>query len=100
MFDWFPRQIQSAVTRWFIPHHAVYHPKKPDKIRVVFDCSCQYNGVSLNEELLQGPDLTSSLIGENKVMVSSRPWRILDLAEFRRAGLASPLCSPEAWPDD
>lgn len=24
---------------WYIPHHGVYHPKKPDKIRVVFDCS-------------------------------------------------------------
>ena len=24
---------------WYIPHHGVYHPKKPDKIRVVVDCS-------------------------------------------------------------
>ena len=23
-------------TVWYIPHHGVYHPKKPDKIRVVF----------------------------------------------------------------
>ena len=23
---------------WYIPHHGVYHPRKPDKIRVVFDC--------------------------------------------------------------
>lgn len=24
---------------WYIPHHGVYHPRKPIKIRVVFDCS-------------------------------------------------------------
>jgi len=23
---------------WYIPHHGVYHPKKPEKIKVVFDC--------------------------------------------------------------
>jgi len=48
---------------WYIPHHGVYHPNKPGKIRVVFDCSCQYLGSSLNKALLQGPDLTNSLVG-------------------------------------
>ncbi|XP_053398193.1 uncharacterized protein LOC123532323 [Mercenaria mercenaria] len=48
---------------WYIPHHGVYHPQKPDKIRVVFDCSAQYKNKSLNSHLLQGPDLTSNLIG-------------------------------------
>lgn len=48
---------------WFIPHHGVYHPQKPEKVRVVFDCSCQYSGTSLNKTLLQGPDLTNSLVG-------------------------------------
>lgn len=27
---------------WYIPHHGVYHPKKPNKIRVVFDFSATY----------------------------------------------------------
>ncbi|CAB4014860.1 Tyrosine kinase receptor Cad96Ca, partial [Paramuricea clavata] len=26
----------------YIPHHGVYHPHKPGKVRVVFDCSCKY----------------------------------------------------------
>ena len=24
---------------WYLPHHGVYHPRNPEKIRVVFDCS-------------------------------------------------------------
>ena len=48
---------------WYIPHHGVYHPKKPEKIRVVFDCSAEYKGESINKHLLQGPDLTNKLIG-------------------------------------
>ncbi|KAL7883475.1 hypothetical protein SRHO_G00011330 [Serrasalmus rhombeus] len=47
---------------WYIPHHGVYHPRKK-KIRVVFDCASSFQGVSLNGELLQGPDLTNTLIG-------------------------------------
>ena len=51
------------MARWYIPHHSVYHQEKLDKIRVVFDCSAQYRGTSLNSELFQGPDLTNSLVG-------------------------------------
>ncbi|KAL7880992.1 hypothetical protein SRHO_G00032460 [Serrasalmus rhombeus] len=47
---------------WYLPHHGVYHPKKK-KLRVVFDCAASFHGVSLNTVLLQGPDLTNSLIG-------------------------------------
>lgn len=48
---------------WYLPHHPVHHPLKPDKTRVVFDCSAKYRGTSLNDKLLQGPDLTNSLVG-------------------------------------
>ncbi|XP_067946284.1 uncharacterized protein [Watersipora subatra] len=47
---------------WYIPHHGVYHKKK-NKLRVVFDCSAEYQGISLNEYLLQGPDLNNDLLG-------------------------------------
>ena len=48
---------------WFIPHHGVYHPNKLGKIRVVFDCSGEFDGKSLNKELLTGPDLTNQIVG-------------------------------------
>ncbi|KAK3735187.1 hypothetical protein QZH41_008718, partial [Actinostola sp. cb2023] len=48
---------------WYIPHHGVFHPKKPDKLRIVYDCSAKYKGESLNEHLLSGPDLTNSIVG-------------------------------------
>lgn len=47
---------------WYIPHHGVRHPQKR-KLRVVFDCAPEFKGISLNKELLPGPDLTSSLMG-------------------------------------
>ena len=47
---------------FYIPHHGVYHPKKK-KLRVVFDCTSSYQERCLNSELLQGPDLTNTLVG-------------------------------------
>ena len=47
---------------WYLPHHGVSHPKKK-KIRVVFDCAATFQGTSLNDQLLQGPDFTSTLTG-------------------------------------
>ena len=46
---------------WYLPHHGVINPNKP-KVRVVFDAAAEYDGTSLNKELLQGPQLNNSLI--------------------------------------
>lgn len=48
---------------WYLPSFGVYHPKKPSQMRVVFDSSALYKGVSLNKVLLTGPDLNNSLLG-------------------------------------
>ena len=37
-------------------------PKKR-KLRIVFDCAACFGGKSLNDELMQGPDLMNSLVG-------------------------------------
>ena len=54
--------IQPSIY-WYIPHHGVYHPHKPDKIRVVFDCSSEFQGRSLNKEPLCGHDPTNQIVG-------------------------------------
>ncbi|XP_054653604.1 uncharacterized protein LOC129193043 isoform X1 [Dunckerocampus dactyliophorus] len=50
-------------TEWYLPHHGVYHPRKPEKLRVVFDCAAKFHGLSLNDTLLTGPDLINPLVG-------------------------------------
>ena len=55
--------LQDDEECWYLPIFGVYHSKKPDQIRVVFDSSAQHNGVSLNNVLLQGPDMINNLLG-------------------------------------
>ena len=56
-------EIDQRTDCYFMPHHGVYSAQKPDKLRVVFDCSSKFNGLSLNDNLLTGPDLSCTLLG-------------------------------------
>ncbi|XP_050688379.1 uncharacterized protein LOC126981407 [Eriocheir sinensis] len=65
---------------WYIPHHGVYHHQKTDQLRVVFDCAAKYQGTSLNDVLLQGPDLTNPLV---EVLIKFRQYPFAYMADIK-----------------
>ncbi len=64
---------------WYLPVFWVYHPKKPNKIHMVFDLSAPHERVSLNNLLLTGPDLNNSLVG---VLMRFRKERVAVTADI------------------
>ena len=65
-----------VMRKWYLPHHPVLNPKKPEKVRRVCDAAAKFQGSSLNSYLLSGPDLLNHLVGifmrfrEEKVALS------------------------------
>lgn len=66
---------------WYLPTFGVYHPHKPENIRVVFDSSAKYSGTSLNDVLLTGPDLNNALIG---VLIRFRKEQVAVTADIQQ----------------
>ena len=64
---------------WYLPHHHVVSPSKPNKLRVVFDCAAKFHDVSLNSQCLQGPDLVNKLI---HVLLRFRQFRFAVMADI------------------
>ena len=78
----------------YVPHTGIYHSKKPGQIRVVFDCSARYDGVSLNDYLLQGPDQINSLLG---ILCRFRQERVAFLTDIK--GVFHQFLVPEEYRD-
>ncbi|XP_058837537.1 uncharacterized protein LOC131693614 [Topomyia yanbarensis] len=58
---------------WYLPLNVVINPKKPAKIRLIWDAAATVQGVSLNTMLLKGPDLLAPLVS---VIIGFRERRI------------------------
>lgn len=46
---------------WYLPLGFVQNPKKPEKVRLIWDAAARVEGVSFNDMLLKGPDMLVSL---------------------------------------
>ncbi|XP_058817350.1 uncharacterized protein LOC131680654 [Topomyia yanbarensis] len=58
---------------WYLPINVVLNPKKPGKVRLVWDAAASVRGISLNSHLLKGPDMLIPLVA---VIVGFREYRI------------------------
>ncbi|XP_068205223.1 uncharacterized protein [Palaemon carinicauda] len=69
--------LNSPGKGWYLPHHPVFSMNKPNKTRVVFDCSASFKSISLNSQVLQGLDMMKDLPGilirfrEGKVAIAA-----------------------------
>lgn len=71
--------LKESEEFWYLPTFGVYLSQKPNQIRVVFDSSAQWSGISLNDVLLKSPDLNNSLLG---VLIRFRKEKIAILADI------------------
>ncbi|XP_055527437.1 uncharacterized protein LOC129720049 [Wyeomyia smithii] len=58
------KELRSADPErtWYLPLNVVLNPKKPGKIRLIWDAAATVQGISLNSMLLKGPDLLVPLM--------------------------------------
>ena len=86
-----PEEMVAPVVReWFLPHHPVINPNKPGKVRRVFDAAAKYQGTSLNDCLITGPNLLKPL---NSVLMSFRENPVALSADIE--GMYSQVLVPE-----
>ena len=77
------RQQRRDATKptWYLPHHPVTYSQKPEKVRIVVDCVAKFRDTSLNDQLLQGPNYTNSLVG---VLLRFRQERVAVMADIEK----------------
>jgi hypothetical protein len=65
---------------WYLPHFGVVNINKPNKLRLVFDAASKSHDMSLNDNLLAGPDLLKSLVA---VLMKFRQRKIAYCSDVR-----------------
>ncbi|XP_062610110.1 uncharacterized protein LOC134271902 [Saccostrea cucullata] len=83
--------LPAGNERWYLPMFGVYHPKKPEAIRMVFDSSAKHEGVALNDVLLKGPDSSNSLQG---ILMRFRKDKIAITADVEQMFHNFRVCEP------
>ncbi|XP_075145994.1 uncharacterized protein LOC142220640 [Haematobia irritans] len=75
-------EFNSYSRTWYLPIFVALNPNKPGKVRLVWDAAAKSNNKSLNDFLMSGPDLLTSLIN---VLLEFRVGQIAicgDIAEM------------------
>ncbi|XP_036346044.1 uncharacterized protein LOC118755304, partial [Rhagoletis pomonella] len=65
---------------WYLPHFAVFNRHKPEKTRIVFDAAAAVSNVSLNSQLMKGPEQAQPLI---QILLQFRQGRVAVSADIR-----------------
>ena len=73
-----PIDPETPTRCWYVPHHSV--PKKSGQLSLVFDCSAQYKGTSLNNSTSQGPKLTCDLFD---ILIRFRQFKHAVMGDIR-----------------
>ncbi|XP_062700764.1 uncharacterized protein LOC115269619 [Aedes albopictus] len=83
---------------WYLPLGIVTNPKKPQKIRLIWDAAAKVGGCSFNAKLLKGPDLLTPL---PKVLCQFRKYLVAisgDLMEmFHQIRIRFPDCQSQRF---
>ncbi|XP_055587983.1 uncharacterized protein LOC129740353 [Uranotaenia lowii] len=73
-------EVADPRRTWYLPLGAVTNPKKPGKVRLIWDAAAEVNKVSLNSVLLKGPDQLTPL---PSVLFRFRQFPIAVCADIR-----------------
>ncbi|XP_062713285.1 uncharacterized protein LOC134290231 [Aedes albopictus] len=89
-------EVGSLDTRrvWFLPLGVVINPKKPGKIRMVWDAAAKAHGVCFNDMLLKGPDLLVSLVD---VLLRFRQGKVAVCSDIREMFLRILIRDEDRW---
>ncbi|XP_058828010.1 uncharacterized protein LOC131687931 [Topomyia yanbarensis] len=79
---------------WYLPLGVVTNPKKPNKIRLVWDAAAKACGVAFNDMLLKGPDLLVSLVN---VLLRFREGKIAVCSDIREMFLRILIREEDKW---
>ncbi|GBP61423.1 hypothetical protein EVAR_37955_1 [Eumeta japonica] len=89
----YARRLENrAQVRDCFSHISPLQTNKPNKIRVVFDAAARFEGKSLNDYLLSGPDLLNSLTG---ILFRFRIGSVAFTGDIRDMFLRVRVCAPD-----